>query len=423
MNLYTPGNGLFETHVTWEDIEEDMQRELHTKAFFGPNKTAENIADGIGFMSRIVLINPDWQNADKQLPAKFIVKILTQLLLAKLTAEMGVTSDFRVKFDEPQKMLHNGEVSVYSHLIEYGHENFPIPKIYFMRKFSKSNPVKGYIIMEYLENVKTMKIYNNITVDSVKQVFAAIAILEAMSLQFTPEEKKEFTRPHFEMFHGMFYNEDLLHNCMKSLRTFGNGRLHDKVEKMEGILHDVMDPVVVDQLADNLGMQRVLCHGDLSMANMLWRQNGTEDLTLAAMIDFQAAHMGCPVTDVAAMLILCLSGKDRRKHWEEVLEHLHVNLRKEIGEDMKMPFSLEQLKEAYRLYFPFAGASFLPFIVPIFEIMSKDANEEQKKEYLDALLEKTECILDDTIFYYERNKKKALVRKISQEFDEAELVT
>ncbi|VDK85097.1 unnamed protein product [Cylicostephanus goldi] len=201
MNLYTPGSGLFETHVTWEDIENDMQRELHTKAFFGPNKTAKNIADGIGFMSRIVLIDPDWQNVDKQLPEKFIVKvrqkenfllshtkhvkILTQLLLAKLTAEMGVNSDFRIKFDEPQKM------------------------IYFMRKFSESNPVKGYIIMEYLDNVKTMKIYNNITLNSVKEVFAAIAVLEAMSLKFTPEEKEEFTRPHFEMFHGMFYNHDV----------------------------------------------------------------------------------------------------------------------------------------------------------------------------------------------------------------------
>ncbi|VDM69659.1 unnamed protein product [Strongylus vulgaris] len=75
MNLYTPGNGLFETHVTWEDIEQDMQRELKTKAIFGPNKTAKNIGDGIGFMSRVVLIEPDWQNQDKQLPKQFIVKV------------------------------------------------------------------------------------------------------------------------------------------------------------------------------------------------------------------------------------------------------------------------------------------------------------------------------------------------------------
>ncbi|KAK6048136.1 hypothetical protein COOONC_14359 [Cooperia oncophora] len=46
LNLYTPANGLHRTHVTWEDIEEDMQRELDTVASFGPNKTAKDIGDG-----------------------------------------------------------------------------------------------------------------------------------------------------------------------------------------------------------------------------------------------------------------------------------------------------------------------------------------------------------------------------------------
>ncbi|VDO74709.1 unnamed protein product [Haemonchus placei] len=45
-NLYTPADGLFGTHVTWEDCEEDMQRELDTMASFGPNKTAKDIGDG-----------------------------------------------------------------------------------------------------------------------------------------------------------------------------------------------------------------------------------------------------------------------------------------------------------------------------------------------------------------------------------------
>ncbi|KAE9420606.1 hypothetical protein Angca_001923, partial [Angiostrongylus cantonensis] len=75
MNIYTPGEGLFQTHVTWEDIETDMKRELDTVASFGQNKTAEDVGDGNGFMSRIVLIDPDWQRKDKELPEKFIVKV------------------------------------------------------------------------------------------------------------------------------------------------------------------------------------------------------------------------------------------------------------------------------------------------------------------------------------------------------------
>lgn len=94
MTLYTPANGLFGTHVTWDDVEEDMQRELGTAAIFGPNKAATNIGEAKvshlqfrqvkdplktaffqGFMSRIVLIEPDWQHKDKTVPEKFIVKV------------------------------------------------------------------------------------------------------------------------------------------------------------------------------------------------------------------------------------------------------------------------------------------------------------------------------------------------------------
>lgn len=46
LNLYTPADGLFGTHVTWTDIEEDMQRELDTEAMFGPEKTVRDIGEG-----------------------------------------------------------------------------------------------------------------------------------------------------------------------------------------------------------------------------------------------------------------------------------------------------------------------------------------------------------------------------------------
>ncbi|XGW15252.1 hypothetical protein V3C99_001048 [Haemonchus contortus] len=45
MNLYTEAGGLFGTHVTWSDIEGDMQRELNTTASFGPNKSATDIGE------------------------------------------------------------------------------------------------------------------------------------------------------------------------------------------------------------------------------------------------------------------------------------------------------------------------------------------------------------------------------------------
>ncbi|KAK6048328.1 hypothetical protein COOONC_14167, partial [Cooperia oncophora] len=73
-NLYTAGDGLFGTHVTLEDIEQDMQIALNTTASFGANVSVDDIGEYKSFMSRIVLVEPDWQPMDKELPEKLLVK-------------------------------------------------------------------------------------------------------------------------------------------------------------------------------------------------------------------------------------------------------------------------------------------------------------------------------------------------------------
>ncbi|CAJ0588420.1 unnamed protein product [Cylicocyclus nassatus] len=401
MNLSTPGDGLFETHVTWEEIEKDMQRELKTKAFFGPKKTAKNLADGIGYMSRIVLIEPDWQNADKQLPRRFVVKILTQLIMVKLSTDMGCASDFPENFDGPLKKAHNTEVFVYDYLIKHAHGRVPIPKIYFMRKFDESNTIKGYIIMEYLESV-SIGFHSNVTINSVKEVFSAIAFMEAMSLRFTSEERSQLTTTFYQKFYEQMCDDNVMANSIERLRTIGNGKLSEKVDNLEKIAKGIMDPVKIDRLANDLGMRRVLCHGDLWTANVLWEKNGDEDLRPAAIIDFQCAHMGCPASDAVIMILSCLNGEERRKHWKELLKHLHDKVKKEVG-STEMPYTLQQLEEAYCQTLPFMGLTFVPFAVPVLDKMSEDAVNEEKREMFEALMEKTEYILDDIVSFHERN--------------------
>ncbi|KAK6044323.1 hypothetical protein COOONC_18172 [Cooperia oncophora] len=81
VDLDSPGTGLFETHVTWEDVEEDMKNQLGTTASFGPNKTVIDMGDGKGFMSKLLLIRPDWQDNDGELPEKFILKACQALVI------------------------------------------------------------------------------------------------------------------------------------------------------------------------------------------------------------------------------------------------------------------------------------------------------------------------------------------------------
>lgn len=413
MNLYTAADGLFGTHVTWADIEEDMQRELDTVASFGSNKTAKDIGDGNGFMSKIVLIEPDWQHKDKQLPEKFIVKILTQLAMQKLVSD--ISDQQNVSFDETfsspefmaqmevlQKNCHNAEVTVYTHLVKVPEHKVDIPKIYYMKKFTEWNPVKGYMIMEYFENIKSVHIFENISPEDIKQVIRNKAVIEAQSLDFTPEEKEALGQSPFKTLFAPMFKKEVLGNITSLLRTFDGGKLADRADKLEEIMYELSDLDWADKLADEFGMERVLCHGDLWSMNLLWRKDGDAH-KLAAMIDYQTAHFGCAATDLVRLFCACLSGKDRQAYWEELLEEFYSYLKKEVG-NRKMPYTIEQLKEAYLQYLPMGAFMIVPMIGSMFEMVIKNADEEHRKKSLVIVMEKAECMLDDIFYYNERNR-------------------
>ncbi|XGW06416.1 hypothetical protein V3C99_016597 [Haemonchus contortus] len=402
LNLYTPADGLCGTHVTWEDIEDDMQRELDTKASFGSNKIYKSIGEGYGFMSKMVLIDPDWQHMDKELPSHFVVKILTQLTMQNALSEMSdmkkvenpiSNSDFMTDMEQMQKVCHNAEVRTYEHLMKISNENMRIPKIYYMKKFTESNPLKGYIIMEYFDNLRGVPIFENISAMEVKQVLRHKAVMEAISLKISAEERNKYT---------------VLDHKMTMLAAFGGGKLADKCERLKEILPDIVDLEWVDKMAETFGMERVLCHGDLHCHNILWRQNGN-NLDMLAVIDYQIAHFGCPVIDLARILCGSLSGTDRRTHWEQLLDDFYGYLKEEVG-DNKMPYTIEQLKEAYRQYFPTGAFMIATFIGPHFEWVRKNSNEDLKKD-MDDVMEKTKCLLDDIFFFYNQNMEH---RKIEQ---------
>ncbi|KAK6754531.1 hypothetical protein RB195_013496 [Necator americanus] len=406
MNLYTPSNGLFETHVTWKDVEEDMQRAFETEAFFGPCKSATNIGEGNGYLSRIVLIEPDWQQKDRELPERFIV---CQLAMKKFTAELTEgtnvedcfgSSKFAITWENVQKRLHNAEVTIYDYLKKLPKGEIPCGEFYFARKFSENNPLKGYLGMEYLDNTKPVHLFENVPLKAIKQILRAVASLQALSLNFTPEEKNRFTTTPFTEMFAHFYTDEVTESFMKMFRDFEDGTFAEKVDKLQEIIPDLMDLSAMDQLPDEMGMERVLCHGDMWSMNILWRESG-KDLNVAAVIDFQASHMGCAATDLARLFASCLSGKDRREHWEELAEEFYEFLKERIG-DKKMPYTLEQLKESYRRAFPLFAFMIVPFVGTLFESQCRDS---EKEKFLDIAKEKIECLLDDLLDLHERNVK------------------
>ncbi|EYB85004.1 hypothetical protein Y032_0306g1997 [Ancylostoma ceylanicum] len=183
-------------------------------------------------------------------------------------------------------------------------------------------------------------------------------------------------------------------------RQLGDSKMAEKADELEKILPDLMDLPWADQLADEIGMQRVLCHGDLWLMNILWRPDGFT----AALIDYQNAHMGCPANDLVRLFTTSLSGKDRQQHWEELVEEFYGYLKEEaVG--LEMPYTLDQIKESYRRFLPMGAFMSLPMAGHIFEIISKNPDEEEKRKYLDILMEKIVCLLDDILHYHKRNMK------------------
>ncbi|VDO46372.1 unnamed protein product [Haemonchus placei] len=118
MNLFMPGGGISETHVTWHDIEESMQHEFQTKATLGPNRTAKDIGDGKGYMSKVFLIDADWKNKDKNLPDKFVLKY--RYKDEERWTKNSITGIFQA---------HNAEVAAYRHLSKLPEGKIQIPKV------------------------------------------------------------------------------------------------------------------------------------------------------------------------------------------------------------------------------------------------------------------------------------------------------
>ncbi|RCN33965.1 hypothetical protein ANCCAN_20200 [Ancylostoma caninum] len=205
MALFKPADGILRTNVSWDDLEECVSEAFGKDAKFGPNKDAKDIGFANGFMSKICLVTPDW-HVDG-IPGKFVVKISSQLSFLECQRMFGdietefSTEEFSRALESEVKKIHNNEITLYKLLKKYNVSNVARPKVYYMREFSEQNPLKGFIIMEYVADNLSLHIFDNLTPDDILQALRTIASLEAASLKFSDEDKALFMNNIFgEMF-------------------------------------------------------------------------------------------------------------------------------------------------------------------------------------------------------------------------------
>jgi hypothetical protein len=115
--------------------------------------------------------------------------------------------------------------------------------------------------------------------------------------------------------------------------------------------------------------------------------------------------------DLSRLFCTNLSGADRKAHTEELLETFYCYLKEELG-DLSVPYTLEQLKEAYKRYQPTAGFMVVPMLGSLFDMHLNRMPEDEKKDANEVLEEKMEVLIQEVIEMHERNKE---IRKAQSE--------
>ncbi|KHJ97675.1 hypothetical protein OESDEN_02350 [Oesophagostomum dentatum] len=404
--LASVGTGLFQTHINWEDIEQCIQDERKTEVHFGPKKKAYQIGSGNGFLSRIGVIDADFQGETNGLPQKFILKVLSFLESIEYGELVAEREDMDLEemfagMDEQARILHNREVNVYRAFSRFDNSLTKLPLYYFGQEFVGENKLKGFIGMEFVENAEIRHFFHNVRAEELSEVIRALAFLQAKSLQFSDEQRQKLASNQIPDVYSVTMPPRVVSKALRNLYTTSE-ELRASGEVLEKMTEELLDLDLTNRINKELGMKDVFVHGDLWSANLLWTKT-VNGVKLSRIIDHQGAHFGCGAEDLCRVFISTLSGKDRRENWERLLGEFHGYLVQYCEEEP--PFTLEQLKEAYRRLFPLAGMLLSDVFEGIMKIALRRVPDEERIEAENTLSEKILALFEDMVSLAERNRK------------------
>uniref|UniRef100_A0A8R1DWR3 CHK domain-containing protein n=1 Tax=Caenorhabditis japonica TaxID=281687 RepID=A0A8R1DWR3_CAEJA len=412
------GDGLFNTHVLLEDVNEVIAEQLNTKSSLGENTKYTIIGDGNGFMSRVILVEADWTSSEDHLPAKFVLKIASCFHVHALVENMKSVGPQAISpeqeamiwamFETEAQSLHNREVALYEITSKWNKNDVLLsPKIHFSKKFDSVNNTKGFIGMEFVDNITIRHLYENVRPQELHPILKLLATLQANSLLFTDEELKSISGYEFKKIMGQLMNEDGMKGIYEQTRNINKERLNEKMDKVVALGLEVVNFELACDTNKYVGIaHKVLVHGDLWSANILWEKHD-EHFAANKVIDYQLNHMGNPAEDLVRLFLSALSGADRRKYWEKLTDQFYDYFLEALG-DQPIPYTLEQLKESYKLYFVTGGLVMLPMYGPIAQTKLSYSNSEDVEECREILTEKAEHLLEDIERWhlYSRDKTK-----------------
>ncbi|KAF5287406.1 hypothetical protein FQR65_LT12231 [Abscondita terminalis] len=116
----------------------------------------------------------------------------------------------------------------------------------------------------------------------------------------------------------------------------------------------------------------VVTHGNLRVANLLFKYKDGKIPSDLCMVDFQLLRMGSPVLDISQLLFLCCDKQIRKGHYTELISAYHQSLSsflKKFGEDADELFSYDVLQEHLKKYsvYGFATALRTLYLISIYK--------------------------------------------------------
>lgn len=398
--LFKNGDGLFNTHVHLEDIQEVIQHQMNKLAQLGGNTKYTVVGDGNGFMSRVILVEPDWIVPDDNLPKKFVIKITSCMHVLTVLEQMNLPdkreSALWSIFEYEAPGLHNREVNLYKLFGKWNmDEQLLSPKVYFSKKFDERNLTKGFFGMEFVEDAITRHLYINLKPYELHAVLRALAVFQAEGLKLGKDERLSVTGYDLEKIVGKMFSESGLKEIFNQTRDINQEELSKKADRVGAFGLELVNFDLVKNLNKYLGInQDVLVHGDLWSANILWTEDNGK-FAVKKIIDYQSVQLGNPAQDLVRLFTSTLSGSDRQFYWERLVEQFYEYFL-DVLEDKDVPYTLEQLKESYKCYFVTGSLLMLPMLGPIAQVkLAEMTDPKEIEECRNVLTEKAERILDD----------------------------
>ncbi|KAF1752066.1 hypothetical protein GCK72_018620 [Caenorhabditis remanei] len=410
MSLYEPADGLLGTHVTWHDVEMEMQRVLGTNARFGENRKIRDIGDMKGFMSKIAMIQADWYfppDEDlRSLPDRIAVKMSSELSLYNFST---LVSSKKWDVEKMQSMtshvkdLHNREVQMYR-IISREQPNCPTVHVLALEEFTEFTPLKAYIISEYIPNLHDIGMSDNIPLDDIWAVVDGIAAFSAMGESMSEEEKKTATNGdrYIEDAISCFYGENSPDNMRQNLVDILGVAYEEKVDEAMEVFDFYCKNSEIrsnySKVSEFLDHNPVLMHSDIWPSNLLFSRSPQNNLEFEALIDFQTASMSSPGLDVACLMVTCLSKTDRRACKGALLDRYYESFVRSLKNPNSIPYTRSQLEDSYDLCFPAAVILMLPFILSFSLRLGDDIPENS--------IDKSAGLIEDFIFIHKSNLQK-----------------